>query len=111
MNDRLLESYYYLEDTVLKQKKIIEEIEKENKGLKTMLDQYETDATVLIEEHGADPDDKVDREILKRMINCLIGKNRKLNKIIDDIEDWGMVSFDEPLLKLIKALKKGERRN
>lgn len=37
-------------------------------------------------------------------------ENRRLNKIIADIEDWGVVSFDEPLLKLIKALKAGEVR-
>lgn len=32
---------------------------------------------------------------------------KELNRIIDDIEDWAIVSFDEPLLKLIKALKTG----
>ncbi len=37
-------------------------------------------------------------------------ENKRLNKIIDDIEDWGIVSCDEPLLKLIKALKTGEGR-
>lgn len=35
----------------------------------------------------------------------------ELNRIIDDIEDWGIVSCDEPLLKLIKALKAGEGRD
>ena len=34
----------------------------------------------------------------------------ELEKIISDIEDWGIVSCDEPLLKLIKALKAGEGR-
>lgn len=37
-------------------------------------------------------------------------ENRRLNKIISDIEDWGVVSCDESLLKLIKALKAGEGR-
>jgi len=35
---------------------------------------------------------------------------KELEKIISDIEDWGIVSCDEPLLKLIKALKAGEGR-
>ena len=34
----------------------------------------------------------------------------ELEQIISDIEDWGVVSFDEPLLKLIKALQSGEKR-
>jgi hypothetical protein len=88
----------------------IEQLERENKRLKIWLDQYEADATALIEEHGCDLDDKIDREVLKRMLNCLIGKNRKLNNIITDIEDWGVVSCDESLLKLIEALKVGEKR-
>lgn len=54
------------------------ELERENKHLKIRLDQYEADATALIEEHGCDPDDKIDREVLKHMLNCLIGKNAKL---------------------------------
>jgi chromosome segregation ATPase len=54
------------------------ELERENKHLKIWLDQYEADATELIEEHGADPDDKIDREVLKRMLNYLIGENRRL---------------------------------
>jgi len=37
-------------------------------------------------------------------------ENKRLNKIIEDIEDWAVVSFDEKLLKLIDTLKKGERR-
>ena len=56
----------------------IKELERENKHLKIWLDQYEEDATALIEEHGCDPDDKIDREVLKRMLNYLIGENRRL---------------------------------
>ena len=56
----------------------IKQLEKENKRLKIQLDQYGADAAALIEEHGCDPDDKIDREDLKRMLNSLIGKNRKL---------------------------------
>ena len=52
--------------------------QRENRSLRIWLDQYEADATALIEEHGRNPSDKIDREILKRMLNCLIGKNRKL---------------------------------
>ena len=55
-----------------------EKLERENKDLKIYLNQYEADATALIEEHGCDPSDKIDREILKRMLNYLIGENRKL---------------------------------
>ena len=58
--------------------KRIEELERENKRLKIRLDQYEADATALIEEHGCDPEDKLDREVLKRMLNYLIGENRRL---------------------------------
>jgi hypothetical protein len=54
------------------------ELTRENKHLKIWLDQYEADAAELIEEHGADPDDKIDREVLKRMLNYLIGENRRL---------------------------------
>lgn len=86
------------------------ELERENRRLKIWLDQYEADSSTLLEEHGCDPSDKIDREDLKRMLNCLIGKNRKLNNIISDIEDWGAVSYDEGLLKLIKTLKAGESR-
>jgi len=35
---------------------------------------------------------------------------KELSKIVSDIEDWATVSFDESLLKLIKALKAGEDR-
>lgn len=35
-------------------------------------------------------------------------ENKKLEQIISDIEDWGIVISDESLLKLIKALKAGE---
>jgi len=37
-------------------------------------------------------------------------ENKRLNKVISDIEDWATVSFDEGLLKLIKALKAEEGR-
>lgn len=47
---------------------------------------------------------------LEDMVLELACENNRLNKIIDDIEDWATVSFDEPLLKLIKALKAGKRR-
>lgn len=59
----------------------IEELKKENKHLKIWLDQYEADASKLIEEHGADPADKIDREVLKRMLNYLIGENRRLKNL------------------------------
>jgi len=55
-----------------------EKLERENRSLKIRLDMYDQDATDLIEKHGCDPEDKIDREDLKRMLNCLIGKNRKL---------------------------------
>ena len=35
----------------------------------------------------------------------------RLEQIISDIEDWGVVICDEPLLKLIKELKDGKSRN
>jgi hypothetical protein len=54
------------------------ELTRENKHLKIWLDQYEADASKLIEEHGHEPDDKIDREVLKRMLNYLIGENRRL---------------------------------
>lgn len=53
-------------------------LERENKRLKIRLDMYDADATALIEEHGCDPEDKIDREVLKRMLNYLIGENRRL---------------------------------
>lgn len=62
------------------------ELERENKRLKIRLDQYEADATELIEEHGLDPNDKIDREVLKRMLNCLIGKNRRLMNKLEGLE-------------------------
>lgn len=49
-------------------------------------------------------------EALRDNILELEEENKRLNKIIDDIEDWAIVSFDEPLLKLIKLLKAGECR-
>ena len=56
----------------------IKELKRENKSLKIRLDMYDADATTLIEEHGCDPEDKIDREVLKRMLNYLIGENRRL---------------------------------
>lgn len=53
-------------------------LERKNKSLKIRLEQYEEDATELLEKFGIEPDDKVDREILKRMLNFLIGKNKNL---------------------------------
>ena len=50
-------------------------------------------------------DDKGLYEI-KKLCDCL----DELERIINDIEDWGVVTCDEPLLKLIKELKVGERR-
>jgi len=47
-------------------------------------------------------------ESLRDYILELEEDNKRLNKIIDDIEDWATVSFDESLLKLIEALKDGE---
>ena len=44
------------------------------------------------------------------IIEQLKRKNKRLNKIIVDIEDWATVGFDESLLKLIKALKAGRGR-
>lgn len=55
-------------------------LQKENKRLEIRLDMYEADAAALIEEHGCDPNDKIDREVLKRMLNYLIGENRRLKE-------------------------------
>lgn len=55
-----------------------------------------------------------DREEARRYLNHskkLEAENKRLNKIISDIEDWGIVSYDEPLLKLIKELRDGKSRN
>lgn len=51
---------------------------RENKRLKIYLDMYEQDASTLLEKWVLNPDDKIDREILKRMLNYLIGENRRL---------------------------------
>ena len=56
------------------------ELERKNRSLKIQLGMYEKDAADLIEKHGCDPDDKIDREVLKRMINYLIGENRRLKE-------------------------------
>jgi len=47
----------------------------------------------------------------RHKIEKLERENERLNKIIDDIEDWAIVSFDESLLKLIRELKDGKSRN
>ena len=65
-------------DKIIKLKTKVKELERENRGLKIRLDMYDQDATALIEEHGCDPEDKIDREVLKRMLNYLIGENRRL---------------------------------
>lgn len=55
------------------------------KGLEIQLRPYEEDSAELLEKHGVDPDDKVDREDLKRMLNYLIGKNKRLK---EQVEYW-----------------------
>ena len=69
MSEKVSESYWKMR---------VRELERENRGLKIRLDMYDQDATALIEEHGCDPEDKIDREVLKRMLNYLIGENRRL---------------------------------
>ncbi len=58
-------------------------LQAEHKRQAIWLGQYEKDSAELLEKHGVDPDDKVDREVLKRMLNYLIGKNRRLKEIIE----------------------------
>lgn len=77
MSEKISESYWKMQ---------VRELERENRRLKIWLDQYEADATELIEEHGADPSDKIDREVLKQMLNCLIGKNRTLTNKSKELE-------------------------
>lgn len=60
--------------------KQIEEQNGEIKRLKIELSQYKEDSAELLKMHGVDPDDKVDREDLKRMLNFLIGVNVRLKE-------------------------------
>jgi len=55
---------------------------KEIEKLRIKLGQYEEDSAELLMAYGIDPDDKVDREDLKRMLNFLIGKNRRLKEML-----------------------------
>ena len=56
----------------------LRKLERENRRLKIYLDMYEQDSSALLEKWVLDPDDKIDREDLKRMLNYLIGENRRL---------------------------------
>ena len=73
-------------DRVLEFEIKVKELERENRSLKIRLDMYDADATKLVEEHGCDPEDKIDREVLKRMLNYLIGENRKLTNKLEGLE-------------------------
>lgn len=60
--------------------KQIEEQNRKIKELEIQLRPYEEDSAELLKEHGVDPDDKIDREDLKRMLNYLIGINVQLKQ-------------------------------
>lgn len=79
-NDDTYEIARGLEDAIIEQGN-------EHDGLKAKVSQYEETAHALIEKHGGDPNDKVDREVLKRMLNSLIGENAGLKaqaKLLDE---------------------------
>lgn len=65
--------------------KLETDVERENRGLRIRLSAYEEDATALIEKYGGDPDDKIDREVLKQMLNSSLGKNRRLKELLKDV--------------------------
>ena len=81
------------------------------KQLQAKLSMYEKDAHDLIVEHGADPSDKIDREVLKEMLNSLIGKikqlqaeNEKLMNLIETVAQWDGYTLEQMLL--LKGKKK-----
>jgi len=55
--------------------------------LQAELMMYKEDAVELIEKYGGDLDDKVDREVLKRMLNSLIHKNRGLQAESEELKN------------------------
>jgi len=74
-----VEEIKFLASQIIEQvSKLETDVERENRRLRIRLSAYEEDTTTLIEEYGGDPGDKIDREDLKRMVNSLIGKNRRL---------------------------------